>query len=287
MKLSIITVNLNNRDGLQKTIDSVVSQTFRDFEWIVIDGGSTDGSKELIEKYADHFAYWVSEPDKGIYNAMNKGIKMAKGEYLQFLNSGDWLDDKDTLNKVLSHNYSEDILFGTCFVHDPNTGTYLNGPTHEDVSAFELLSKSLPHQASFIRNELFNIFGPYDETFRICADMKFFFNTIIINNATIRYLGMAISHFDGDGISNQHPEIVQQETERIALEYFPKRLLYDFWKYNEVLQNYCVVKACQHQGEENKRAIRLYNTMNRYTITKAMVTLLLKYLNFYKRHQSS
>ena len=98
MKLSIITVNLNNRDGLKKTIDSVISQTFKDFEWIVIDGGSTDGSRELIEQYVNHFAYWVSEPDKGVYNAMNKGVKKAKGEYLQFLNSGDWLRDENTVN---------------------------------------------------------------------------------------------------------------------------------------------------------------------------------------------
>ena len=112
MKLSIITINLNNRDGLQKTIDSVVSQTFRDFEWIVIDGGSTDGSKELIEQYADHFSYWVSEPDKGIYNAMNKGIKVAKGEYLQFLNSGDWLVDEKALERCFWHESKADIAYG-------------------------------------------------------------------------------------------------------------------------------------------------------------------------------
>ena len=113
MKLSIITVNLNNRDGLQKTIDSVICQTFRDFEWIVIDGGSTDGSKELIEQYADHFAYWVSEPDKGIYNAMNKGIKVAKGEYLQFLNSGDSLWNETTLQGVVPFfSGTTDIFYG-------------------------------------------------------------------------------------------------------------------------------------------------------------------------------
>ena len=78
MKLSIITINYNNKAGLQKTIDSVVAQTWRDFEWIIIDGGSTDGSKELIEQYQQHFAYWCSEPDKGVYNAMNKGIDKAK-----------------------------------------------------------------------------------------------------------------------------------------------------------------------------------------------------------------
>lgn len=110
MKLSIITVKLNNRDGLKRTIDSVVSQTFTDYEWIVIDGGSTDGSRELIEQYQDHFAYWCSEPDKGIYNAMNKGIAHAKGEWLQFLNSGDVLYSNNTLASVFSSKYDADVL---------------------------------------------------------------------------------------------------------------------------------------------------------------------------------
>ena len=112
MKLSIITVNLNNREGLQKTIDSVVNQTFRDFEWIVIDGGSTDGSKELIEQYADHFAYWVSEPDKGIYNAMNKGIKVAKGEYLQFLMQ------RTEKQKKINHYMACLTLYSHTFFHN-------------------------------------------------------------------------------------------------------------------------------------------------------------------------
>ena len=90
MKLSIITVNLNNLEGLKKTYESVVCQTFTDYEWLVIDGGSTDGSREFIEEHQDKFAYWCSEPDKGIYNAMNKGIVRAKGEYLNFMNSGDY-----------------------------------------------------------------------------------------------------------------------------------------------------------------------------------------------------
>ena len=85
MKLSIITINYNNKEGLQRTIDSVIGQTWHDFEWIIIDGGSKDGSKELIEQYQQYFAYWCSEPDKGVYNAMNKGIKHAQGEYLLFL----------------------------------------------------------------------------------------------------------------------------------------------------------------------------------------------------------
>lgn len=92
-KLSIITVNLNNKDGLQKTIESVISQTCKDFEWIIIDGGSVDGSKDIIEKYSKEIDYWVSESDQGIYHAMNKGILRSHGEYLLFLNSGDYLFD--------------------------------------------------------------------------------------------------------------------------------------------------------------------------------------------------
>ena len=87
MKLSIITINYNNCDGLRKTIESVIAQTTRDFEYIVIDGGSTDGSVDVIKEYADYIDYWVSEPDKGIYNAMNKGTRAAHGDFLLFLNS--------------------------------------------------------------------------------------------------------------------------------------------------------------------------------------------------------
>ena len=114
--LTIITVNLNNREGLQRTIDSVVEQTFTDYEWIVIDGGSTDGSRELIEQYADHFTYLVSEPDKGIYNAMNKGIAHAKSDWLQFLNSGDWLTEKDVLNNVFSQRLKVILFMATIII---------------------------------------------------------------------------------------------------------------------------------------------------------------------------
>ena len=118
MKLSIITINYNNRDGLQKTIESVVSQSFKDFEWIVIDGGSNDGSRELIERYAESISYWVSEPDKGIYNAMNKGIKASNGDYLLFLNSGDSLCDEYVIADFQKLSFTEDIISGNIIVDD-------------------------------------------------------------------------------------------------------------------------------------------------------------------------
>lgn len=187
MKLSIITVNLNNCDGLQKTIDSVICQTFTDYEWIVIDGGSTDGSKELIEQYADRFAYWVSEPDKGIYNAMNKGIKVAKGEYLQFLNSGDWLWENDILNKVFSFGFDEDILYGDCIEADGSRSVF-----PEVLDELYLYRWTLNHQSSFIKSSLFKD-GLYSENYKVAADWEFFFLKIIFRNSSYHKVDAVIS----------------------------------------------------------------------------------------------
>ena len=115
MKLSIITINYNNLEGLKRTYESVVSQTCQDFEWIIIDGGSTDGSKEFIEEHRDKFAYWCSEPDKGIYNAMNKGISKAKGEYLNFMNSGDEYADERVIEEFIDTKWEEDVILGDAF----------------------------------------------------------------------------------------------------------------------------------------------------------------------------
>ena len=187
MKLSIITVNLNNRDGLQKTIDSVVSQTFKDFEWIVIDGGSTDGSKELIEQYADHFAYWVSEPDKGIYNAMNKGIKVAKGEYLQFLNSGDWLWEETTLQKVFSEKNDEDIIYGDCIEADGERSIF-----PEKFDTLFLYRGNINHQASFSKASLFQN-QLYSEDYRIASDWELLLREVLFGNATYHKVDIIVS----------------------------------------------------------------------------------------------
>src|SRR5688500_2837476 len=117
-KLSIITINLNNISGLIKNFDSVFEQTFKDLEYIIIDGGSTDGSKEIIEKNAAKFSYSVSEKDKGIYNAMNKGIVKEKGEYIYFLNSGDYLVNNEVIDKVFHETEDKDIIYGDVIVAD-------------------------------------------------------------------------------------------------------------------------------------------------------------------------
>lgn len=218
MTLSIITVNLNNRDGLQRTIDSVVGQTFTDYEWIVIDGGSTDGSRELIEQYADHFAYWCSEPDKGIYNAMNKGIAHAKGEWLQFLNSGDWLYENTTLEKVFAKEYEADILYGDLILTKNDT----TQPVHydSDLTLYTLYYKSLPHPSSFIRRTLFSD-KLYNEDLKIVADWAFFLECAM-NKVDFAHLDFFISYYDYTGISSTNRTAVLEERKSVIDSIVPE-----------------------------------------------------------------
>ena len=222
MKLSIITVNLNNREGLQRTIDSVVSQTFRDFEWIVIDGGSTDGSRELIEQYADHFAYWVSEPDKGIYNAMNKGIKVAKGEYLQFLNSGDWLSSRNTLDSVFSDATGGHIIYGDCAVMISDT--QIEEIHFAPVFSFKkMLDGSIHHQSAFIKKELL-VEEPYDETLKIVSDRKFFIRKALAGYS-FEHVNHIVAVFDINGISSTEDKLAQAENKKVTTEEIPECIL--------------------------------------------------------------
>lgn len=224
MKLSIITVNLNNRDGLQKTIDSVISQTFQDFEWIVIDGGSTDGSKELIEQYAEHFAYWVSEPDKGIYNAMNKGIKVAKGEYLQFLNSGDWLWDSNVLQKVFSNNFDGEILYGDIALVQDSEPVSIR-KFNNQLRFSSLYELSLGHQSSFIQTKLLKE-EPYDENYKIASDYKFFIRKAI-EGKIFQHVDVVIACFDMSGFSNTNLDLTEFERVSIGESEIPALVLSD------------------------------------------------------------
>lgn len=199
MKLSIITINFNNRDGLQQTINSVVKQTFTDFEWIVIDGGSTDGSLDLIETQSSRFSYWVSEPDKGIYNAMNKGLEKASGEYVQFLNSGDAFVDERVLESVFNDEGLSDVNYGNQWCVE--NGVIVEKRSYPDTMSLAFLfSSPLGHQASFIKRA-FAQKCPYREKYSISGDRAFFLE-LYLSGAVFHHINLPIVFFDTDGIGS-------------------------------------------------------------------------------------
>jgi glycosyltransferase involved in cell wall biosynthesis len=225
-KLSIITINLNNHDGFERTIQSVVSQSFTDFEFIVIDGGSTDGSTEVIKKFQDKISYSVSEKDNGIYNAQNKGIVKAKGEYCLFLNSGDYLVNNNVLQNVFSKNCNEDILYGNMMI-DWENGKITLGKMPDNISFLHMLTDTLWHPVSFIKRSLFGLHGCYNESYKMVADYDFFFRTIIVSNVSTCHIPIPISIYNVNGLSSlpENKSIEKEERRRVLLSYLPLRVV--------------------------------------------------------------
>lgn len=211
--LSIITINYNNASGLQKTMDSVLNQSFSDYGYIVIDGGSSDDSRKIIEKLQSKLAYWVSEPDKGIYNAMNKGIKQAKGDYLLFLNSGDYLADKDVLSRVFKSNLTADIAYGNMLI-EKTDGTIELGYMPDKITFKQMVVDTLWHPVSFIKRNLFDKYGLYNEDYKIVSDYDFFFKTIIKNSVSTQYLNFTISVYNLTGLSSLPANKAKEQAER-------------------------------------------------------------------------
>jgi len=220
--LSIITINFNNRVGLQKTIESVVCQRFTYYEWIVIDGGSTDGSIELIEQYAEHFSFWVSETDKGIYNAMNKGIEKAKGDYLLFLNSGDSLCDEGVIEDFYKLNPNSDIVSGN-IITDDSIYNIRFSPEEQELSYKYLCESTILHPSSFIKRELFLKYGGYDESLKIVSDWKFFFICLIQHSCSYQKWERCVTNFSTDGISEnpQYSTLLESERKKVITEVLP------------------------------------------------------------------
>ena len=225
MKYSIITINYNNKDGLKKTIESVINQSCKDFEYIIIDGGSTDGSVDVIRQYADRINYWISEPDKGVYNAMNKGVAQAHGEYLNFMNSGDWFYNNDVLKDVFPH-LDSDIVTGQAFYENK-----IHGFFKQNITMLDFFKGSLEHQATFIRKNLFSN-KLYDESFKIISDWKFFVETLIYDHASFHSINVLVCNFDTTGISRSH-QLIEEEGKIVFDELFPKRIQEDYFKWKK------------------------------------------------------
>lgn len=200
MKLSIITINYNDSQGLEKTIVSVINQTFRDFQYIVIDGNSTDGSREVLEKYDKYIDKWISEPDSGIYNAMNKGASFANGEYLLFLNSGDFLYNNYVLQRLFENEFDQDIVSCACCDFDKERQWVKFPPLQ--VSLFTFIGGSLSHPSTLIKNDLFIKIGGYHECYKIMSDWCFFVEALVIYNCSYMCYDIVLSKFNCFGISS-------------------------------------------------------------------------------------
>ena len=234
--VSIITINLNNSSGLEQTIQSVTNQSFTNYEFLVIDGGSIDGSREIISANSGKINYWVSEPDKGIYHAMNKGIKKAKGQYCLFLNSGDWLANNQVLKNCFQKSQKDDLLLGSCRVLKDGNILYVTKPTLE-LSLRSFYKGTIPHQATFIKRTLFDEFGLYDESLRIHSDYKFWIQVIIKHHCSVSVLNHQITNYNLNGLSSssESQDLSFKEVDQILNWAFPKRVLadYEHWKKQE------------------------------------------------------
>lgn len=264
MKLSVITINYNNRDGLRKTIESVVNQTFQDFEYIIIDGGSTDGSVDVIKKYFGRIDYWVSEPDKGIYNAMNKGINVAKGEYCIFMNSGDSFYDNDVYKNVNINLDGTDIIYGNTLESNGNI------VWHKKEMTFKTLYYgSLCHQSVFIKTELLKKHH-YDESLRIVSDWKFFLQTLVLDNCTYKGIDMFISVYDVSGLTYSNYEFFGKERIMVVEQMFPVRVLDD------------IKELCEGKTWEDKLYIGIKKSRY-HKLLYRMNVILMKIMTSYKK----
>ncbi len=213
--LSIITINYNNKKGLEDTIVSVTGQTIKHFEFIIIDGGSTDGGKEVIDNYKNSVTYSVSEKDNGVYDAQNKGIKAAKGDYLLFLNSGDTFYNTRVIEEFYKFIDSEKpaIAYGDSNLVCPDKkDEILRQPEKLDLHYF--FRRTLNHQATFIKRELFFGYGLYDLNYRICADFDFFFKVFVNQPQYFKHFNCVVCNYMNDGISSSSKNYDQMVSEK-------------------------------------------------------------------------
>jgi glycosyltransferase involved in cell wall biosynthesis len=217
MKLSIITINYNDLAGLKNTVNTVINQSWKDYEHIIIDGGSKDGSYEYINENAQYFSYFVSEPDKGIYNAMNKGIAKASGEYLLMLNAGDVLYDNQVLSKIFENsNYTQDIIYGD--VDRESKGVVFTESIFPDKLTFGFLRYGMiSHQAVFFKRKLHDIVGLYDETLKYGADWHFIIMSVCKYNASYIHLNFKMAICSADGLTCSPSEFVKMFEEKTTV----------------------------------------------------------------------
>lgn len=252
-ELSIVTVNLNNAEGLEKTIRSVIQQTCSDYELIIVDGASTDGSINIIEKYRSNIKFFVSEPDHGVYDAMNKGIEASAGNYCLFLNSGDFFFDNEVVGFFIKSHSNAAIVYGNSYKIKPHYRRVIRYSSELTLYDFYKTEPGLHHQATFIRRDLFAKYGNYNNDIKIIADWEFFFRVIILNQVKAKYLDRIISAFDATGISNslRPGDARRDNANRIKYDIidknFPDIVVDDYKRLDSILSKQSVLRKIMNK----------------------------------------
>lgn len=236
--ISIITINLNNKEGLVKTLESVRSQVFTDYELIVIDGGSQDGSKEIIQTYESGISCWMSEKDKGIYHAMNKGILRAKGRYCYFLNSGDYLADPQAFHRMAPFLNTETIIYGNVLLEKDHRRTESKGFASDRISLFDFYTGTIFHISAFIRRSRFLEDTLYDETLKISSDWAWFVHTVVRCQCPVRYVDALVGVYDLTGISSVNYLLAQEERKAYIRKLYGQPVLEDYMLFSDINYKY-------------------------------------------------
>ena len=265
MKLSIITINYNNAEGLHRTLASVAAQTYEHVEHIIVDGGSTDNSVDVIKEYVRRFeigdlrlenVIWSSEKDNGVYHAMNKGIKRATGEYIQILNSGDVLAAPDVTERMMEamrqleigdwklENGGVPILYGN-MLKSYDGKTIVNRDTCGGADAIDsflyFYKGTLNHDCAYIRRDLFEKYGLYNEEMKICSDWEWYVKAIAIGGEKAVYTDIDVTIFDMNGVSESHgknAELIKKERREYLEKILPAAVLHDYDKYAFPIEEY-------------------------------------------------
>ena len=253
MKLSIITINYNNAEGLRKTMESVLAQTYTEIEYIIVDGASTDGSVDVIRELATRPTIkWVSEKDRGIYNAMNKGIRMATSEYIQILNSGDILFDANVTKRMIeqleqTNSQREEpigILYGNMIKEYPDGRRVKDSCGSGDYtpeSFYYFYRGTLNHDCAYIRRDLFEKYGLYNEQMKICSDWEWYVRAIVLGGEKTVYTNIDVTVFDMTGISEsngKNRELIQKERREYLESILPVAVLRDYDMFSLPIEQY-------------------------------------------------
>jgi len=250
MKVSIITIAYNNLSGLKQTYQSIKRQTFIDYEWIVIDGGSTDGTREFLQEHDSELAFWCSEPDEGVYNAQNKGVQQAKGEYSVFMNSGDTFHADDVLEKIFEKETDADIIYGNwMFVYADGKTLNLSAPKVADMVFF--FDSNICHQAMFIRTKVI-MNRPYDESMKIYGDWDEWL-ALYTQGKKFEYRDITVCNFLFGGLSTDETskrlkEKRSAEIEELHERYYPRTWRETMEHVAPALREYNALKTWMEQS---------------------------------------